>query len=77
MSKINSYRDLPLQKNSSPKRTKILGVEFVVFLSVSNSIINYKNLGKMSKELLINLGGTFVVVLAAIVINEKFIKPNM
>jgi hypothetical protein len=31
----------------------------------------------MSKELLINLGGTFVVVLAAIVINEKFIKPNM
>jgi hypothetical protein len=31
----------------------------------------------MSKELLINLGGTFAVVLAALVINEKFIKPNM
>lgn len=31
----------------------------------------------MDKQLWINLGGTFVIVLAALVINEKFIKPNM
>jgi hypothetical protein len=31
----------------------------------------------MSKEQWINWGGTFVVVMAAIVITEKFVKPNM
>jgi hypothetical protein len=31
----------------------------------------------MNKELWINLGGTFVVVVAAIIITEKFIKPKM
>ena len=31
----------------------------------------------MSKELLINLGVTFVVVLAALTIHDRFIKPNL
>ena len=31
----------------------------------------------MSKELLINAGITFFVVLGALAINEKFIRPNI
>jgi len=31
----------------------------------------------MPKEIWITLGGTFVVVTAALVIHEKFIRPNL
>ncbi len=31
----------------------------------------------MNKELWINLGGTFLVVIAALIIHDKFIAPNM
>jgi len=31
----------------------------------------------MNKELWINLGGTFVVVIAALIIHDKFVKPSL
>jgi len=40
MSKINSYSDLPLQKNTFLKMQDFYRLVFVVFLSVSNSFIN-------------------------------------